>query len=589
MSPVKYTPYISDLYQEVLLETLDRVEERVDEICQSFLEGAGLQFGVQRARQFVLLALLEVVFAVPATATHRVFSHPAAGKIRDHITNIAGKFPGGSTVTRRLRQVKKYCWEEVLALGTDTLDDLQVGVGRRARETLRTHLATTRAKITPPPECFTGIIPPSVAFPQLPVEQRANVTRFLNAYLYSAGRRLSSVAELVGALKTPVLGGGGIQFELAGRLGFVDGAPGKNEFYLQFQWIEAHMDPLDAVINAELAKTGVHDLTFASVDSTNLPVDKRDKTGSQGTGSRGTFFGHKASIGAGANCLPASVEVAPGRAADPALFSPTFQPVVDLARVGGQDLWVLGADAAYATPGVIDEVEAAVTVPLVDLNPKNSPLLRRLSATKKQLSPLSRKALKANTTAEERKQWLAECQAFSAASGGRVGLPEKKRKLRDVLRKVADRVRRRGKGLSPAEWRSKEKLRRDMVKIRAEIRERGTPAEQRVGLPVIIHGSVEWHVAYGLRGQNEGINGIMKKRGDVIGDGQHTTWVVGDRAVGDRTRGNLTCLRVIAWIHFHVTGETRHSLRALHNWTGRRGTRKAGNYFTVYLLVIFCR
>ena len=103
--------------------------------------------------------------------------------------------------------------------------------------------------------------------------------------------------------------------------------------------------------------------------------------------------------------------------------------------------------------------------------------------------------------------------------------------------------------------------------IRREIRRNGTVSERALGLPPVMHGSIEWLLGYAVRGQNEGLNGILKKRGSVIGDGQHTTWVVGGWAVDGRVRGSLAGFKLVSLVLVQATGATKHFMRAVHNWT----------------------
>ena len=149
-----------------------------------------------------------------------------------------------------------------------------------------------------------------------------------------------------------------------------------------------------------------------------------------------------------------------------------------------------------------------------------------------------------------------------------------------ILRKYAARARRKLTGKERQEGR---RLRQKVVKVRGEIRARGTPNEKRLGLPPVIHGTIEWLLVYAIRGQNEGINGILKKRGSLIGDGQHTSWIVGDAVVEGRVRANCVGICAVALVNFVVTGCEAGYMRAIHNWTGKR------NSFLVIFMMIYCR
>jgi hypothetical protein len=92
------------------------------------------------------------------------------------------------------------------------------------------------------------------------------------------------------------------------------------------------------------------------------------------------------------------------------------------------------------------------------------------------------------------------------------------------------------------------------------------PHQSVLGLPPVMHGRVEWLLVYGVRGQNEGLNGVVKKRGPVIGDGLHTTWVVGKKAVDGRVHGSLVGIKLVALVLVWATGATKYFMRASHNW-----------------------
>ena len=385
----------------------------------------------------------------------------------------------------------------------------------------------------------------------------------------------------MGDLKEPCIEGKKLLFKDAGELGFVAGPPEAKKFYSHFQFIEANIGEAWDIASKQLAGLKALDLTAVTADGTNVAVDKRDTTGSVGTGSRGTFFGHKASICAGANCLPAAATVAGGRASDPSLLEATLAPVEALAVETNQDIWVDVTDAAYSSPQVVDRIEAGGAVPFVDLNPKNSPLLQSLKDAAMPLKDLSKKAAKEGLSLEERKKWLGELQAISEARGERVPVPEKKSILKRVLRKFADIARR--KGLAPGERRTEKKLRKKVMAARRAIQAHGTAEEKKVGLLAVALGTVEWYLVYFLRGQNEGINGLLKKRGALVGEGQHTSWLVGHNGIDGRVRGDLAGICLVATVKVRVTGTTVHPMRAIHNWSRRSKS------FWVIFVVRFCQ
>ena len=90
----------------------------------------------------------------------------------------------------------------------------------------------------------------------------------------------------------------------------------------------------------------IHDLTVSAGDATNIPVDERDTTGSIGTGSRGSFFGHKDGTIAGANCLPITSEMDKGHVVIFLTFG-QFPRIRCSARISGKDRWAQELDAAF--------------------------------------------------------------------------------------------------------------------------------------------------------------------------------------------------------------------------------------------------
>jgi hypothetical protein len=337
---------------------------------------------------------------------------------------------------------------------------------------------------------------------------------------------------------------------------------------------------IDKLLNDKLADLDLFDLSVVSLDGTNVPVDKRDNTGSIGTGSRGTFFGHKSSIACDAQCIPLHCELDTGHRSDLKMFSDTIAPIKDLADRSGEDIWAMVADAAYSDGSLISEVEGMGTVPIVDINPKNSALLKELKEKGIELRKFTRKALK--SASRDLKRKLREnLRSISQKRGSPISVEEKKSILGGLMRLVGEHIML--KGLSAGELQTAEQLRNDLMSIRRKIRAHGTPYEKKVGLSALAYGTIEWLLVYSIRGQNEGINGLLKKRGDLIGDGQHTSWLIGKDDLSGRQMMDCIGIKHVAVVKFIVTGQKDHHLRAIHNW------RHSKRFFCLYLLVIFCR
>jgi hypothetical protein len=177
---------------------------------------------------------------------------------------------------------------------------------------------------------------------------------------------------------------------------------------------------------------------------------------------------------------------------------------------------------------------------------------------------------------EEKQALFAHLKEYSTQSTGIIPLQRKKVLLRTLLENAAKKARE--KGLTLQERRTEKKLRQNVMQLRQKIRRSGTAQEKKLGLQAIAHGTIEWFLMYRIRGQNEGLNGIIKKQDTLIGEGQHTTWIVGEKTIDARCQYILTDLKCVAWIYYVVTGYRQHYLRVCYNWFHEREL-----LFTIYI------
>nr|MDO8115567.1 hypothetical protein [Candidatus Sigynarchaeota archaeon] len=257
-----------------------------------------------------------------------------------------------------------------------------------------------------------------------------------------------------------------------------------------------------------------------------------------------------------------------------------FEPAKDVAKKTGQDIWASCVDAGFSAPDVVDKIEGAGAVAFVDVNSKHSARLKALVTSAEALDKLSTKAFNA-LSIEIRQSWRANVRAISAANNGSVPLDEKKEILKRELRNIAARAIR--KGLTSEEKQEERRFREDVTRVRRDIRLHGTDAEKKLGLTTIPLGTTEWKLVYGTRGQNEGINGIIKKRGDIIGDGQHTSWYHGAKVIGSRCKAGIVIIKVVALVASKITGSLKHCLGWIHNW------RRSRKIFVVVEIIIISR
>lgn len=563
MKKLKKLIYINNIQQEMIIEAFVKFYNKGYEIAQDCLQETGLKITIERMLQFVFLVIFQISFGLSRGSTISILTSGQAEKVKNYIARVDKKFPGKSTASIRMLQVIKASASDINALAERFQDYFYISFGNSFRESFKTAFKSTSTAIVAPPEVFIGVIPPSEAFPELTVEERGRIIPFFNAKIVMLYNKITSIAELIGLLKVPKFKNGAMKFSLAGKLGFFGGTPGKNKFYEYFKEIERLIGACDDFLNQKIAQLQLSDMTIVTADTTNIPVDKRDKTGSIGTGSRGSFFGHKSSIAADANCIPLNETFGTGHESDSKMFPGTILPVKTLADLTGQEIWCVAADAIYSVLMVIFVIEGMNAVPFVDINPKNSFLLKKLKEKASALKKYAKKALK-NMPREEKIKWRKEVSDISKTSTSPIPLKEKKERLKSILRRFGSRAMR--KGLSLGERQTAKRLRRELMAIRRKIRFYGTFYEKIIGLGAIAHGTIEWLLVYSIRGQNEGINGILKKRGDVIGDGQHTTWQIGNSNLSKHVSMAQVGLKLMVLVKFMITGQENHHLRWVHNW-----------------------
>ena len=418
--------YLKHDYQVIINEGITRYSKEIDEIVQKYLMLTTPKPLVQRGYQLVVMNIFQFLFGLNRSKAYSILISKDAQILNEFILKYHSSFPCRSSSNIHMKLIPNLCTEEFNSLMTKFQDYFYVTIGENTRKEYTRLFQTNRKKVTPIPESFFGIIPPSQIFPNMNVHTRGVLIPFLNARIYQKTKHYSSISEFIGEIKEPDFDNNEFIFRLAGKLGFITGPPGKHKFYEYFSLIDASIQDFENLIDEQLSHNNIHDFTVTSVDCCNIPVDKRDQTGSKGTGSRGSFFGHKTSISAGSYCLPFKSVTGSGRVSDSTLFDATFSPVERLAQKTNQDIWVGTADAAYLSQLVIDRIEKAEAIAFIDLNPRNSPLLSDLKNKTNKLSEYSKKALKKGLTLAERKIWVEEAKNLSLQNGGSLSLQKKR-------------------------------------------------------------------------------------------------------------------------------------------------------------------
>ncbi len=306
------------------------------------------------------------------------------------------------------------------------LDYFYVSIGEIARKNYKTASKELKIKMTPPIEIFIDIFPHSKIYPFVDVEKRAEIMPYFNARTYMHIKQISGITELIGETKTIKMQKNNLIFELARILGFITGPPMRSKFFTSIRWIEENIDNFDYLLDLKLISEEIHEFRAISIDSTNISQDKRDKSASNGHGSRGKFFGQKCSIGCGFNCIPIIGITKAGNTADAAFFNDTVEYIQNLALLTRKDVWAITADAGYSSTYIIEDIKVADSILFIEINTRQSKLLKKLKNVGAKLQKLSKMAIKKGLSSEERRAWIKDTKQYSKNAGKFISYDEKK-------------------------------------------------------------------------------------------------------------------------------------------------------------------
>ena len=556
--------YIPLDYQNIIIKGFNQFSKEVEVVSQNYHSASISKPNILYITQWIFIAMIQYLFGLNFGVAYKIITSDRAPLIKEFLINQFKQISCRSWADKHIFHIIKENKNEFKSICEAFQDYFYENVGGNARKKFTKIFQQNKQKINAPFEIFISLFKPSEVFKDLDVLKRGELMPYLNTIIFQHLQQITSKSELVGRIKTPEYEDNEFSFKLAGKLGFVNTPPGKHKFGTNLPIIEQNLENLQDLLNQKLVEEEVIDLTVVSVDGCNIPIDKRDTTATQGTGSKGAFFGHKCSIGIDTNCIPINSETKSGNTADISLYNETIKPIIDLAKKTDKDIWVQTADAAYTSTYLIDDIIANESVPIIDINPRSSKLLKELKVAAANLQILSKKAIKNGLSKDERKAWTKEAKEISKKNGHPLSYNQKKKILPKLLKKWAEKARNRG--LTKNERRTERGLRKKVQRIRQKIRKIGTFPDKKIGLGPIMQGTIEWFLIYHIRGQNEGFNGILKKRGFLIGDGQHTTWDIGQQKIHTRIKCIIVMYKVTALVCSMVTGGKRNVLKRVYNW-----------------------
>ncbi len=395
-------------YQYYIIDFLNRNEQSINGVTEIYASKSIVKSSFEYSKQLVIIVLIQSLFNFVPCQTYTFFNNGYAPQLKKYIEKISGNFPGRTPISKKTPILFKIAHNQIETLLSALIDDFYQTIGDSARDLFKKTLKTESRRMEPPNEVFIGFNPPSELLSSLNPLDRAKLMPYFNAMQYQSKEKITSIQNLLGSLKKTEIVDNKLVYTLAGTLGFVMGVPEEAKFYTAFRKLEEIFGIPDAYLDYELIHAELVDLKVQSIDGSNVPVDKRDKTATNGTGSRGAFFGQKTSICADANCIPLFSQTSTGRTSDITLFYPTFDYVYSMMQGTDQEMWVMNLDAGYSSTYVIEYLEARNIVPFVDLNSRQSKRLKQLKLGAYALQELSKKAIQKGLSKKERKEYLID-------------------------------------------------------------------------------------------------------------------------------------------------------------------------------------
>ena len=102
--------------QALFIEALDHFSNRIHSICLDCLDASGLNVSITRIKQFLYCYFFKEIFGLRRGTMFCILDSPYLSKLHDHIADLTGKFPGGSTLTRQIPKVDRGCPDHTVIL-----------------------------------------------------------------------------------------------------------------------------------------------------------------------------------------------------------------------------------------------------------------------------------------------------------------------------------------------------------------------------------------------------------------------------------------------------------------------------------------
>jgi len=508
-----------------LAEEVEQQEGYIEQLASRVNAEAKKKPTSHAVKFFIVFQLVAIALGLTKNALHEYLKLPRNATLRHFLEskNDSGTIPARSWLYRRLRFVEELVGGEILYLALEVKRAVDrrlsrlylntaLGLQSRSKERMGIDTAELLRYLD-----FSKYVP----WGKLKLRAACTFEKMLRAITYLYLVPLASFNKLLGDLRAVhVFSSEAVQW-LSVKLGFFEGPPGKtrlNQFFRQLDVRILHAIQRDLLHS--MVEMGLVDTIVVSLDSTCIAAQKNDPDKKEGVSTRGHFDGFKLHLGVSNGGQPIFMDVTTGEKADGDYAEPFCRA---LRRLRRRFPWLkvefADLDGGYDWLKNIKAVEGLLggAVPVIDINPGRSKLLKKLKDKGNELAKLSKKALEDG------------------------GLDGKDREAYESLHEA-------------------------VAGITRQIEEEGTPSELAKAFNGMVYASITWFLVYHRRAVVEGVFGIMRKLLGLTGQGQKQPHFKGLDTVRKHCLLIIIAMNLRAIGNHFFTGRKAHLLESPHNW-----------------------
>ncbi len=280
-------------YQDIIIDGFSHFDQDIKAIIDQDELKKSNNRGRKYTKQAIYLLILTRLFGRDIGIIQSIIASNRAPVIKIFLESSFKRVISKSYVYKIADDILKQHFSALEMLFCKFQDFYFPQIGELARSAIKDVFLKRYQDITVPIEAFIGIIPPSEIFPEEDAFTRGVLMPHLHARIYQHINHISSTTELDGKLKTVEFLENVLSYTLAGRIGFVNRPPGIKKLYWYLDLLETKLIYYEKSIDIMLVEEKVQDLSVISIDGCNIPVDCRDLSASNGTGSKGFFLDTK--------------------------------------------------------------------------------------------------------------------------------------------------------------------------------------------------------------------------------------------------------------------------------------------------------